>query len=56
MLSGRKEFLSSCIYKIMISAHDIATINKHLKVWVSLIIEINQKNQSIHFPKAMHYI
>ena len=23
---------------------------------VSLVIEINQKNQSTHFPKAMHYV
>lgn len=28
----------------------------NLMVRVSLVIEINQKNQSTHFPKAMHYI
>lgn len=28
----------------------------HIKAEVSLVIEINQKNQSTHFPKAMHYI
>lgn len=27
----------------------------HIKAEVSLVIEINQKNQSTHFPKAMHY-
>lgn len=27
-----------------------------IMIEVSLVIEINQKNQSTHFPKAMHYV
>lgn len=31
------------------------SLTPRIKVEVSLVIEINQKNQSTHFPKAMHY-
>ena len=55
MLSGRKEFLSSCIYKIMISAHMLP--HKQTSQGMGLANYRNQSEKSIHsLPKghALH--
>jgi hypothetical protein len=57
-LSKQRPFRYNKSYRIVFTLMFAVLFDKNnkLKEWVSLVIEINQKNQSTHFPKAMHYI
>jgi hypothetical protein len=57
-LSKQRPFRYNKSYRIVFTLMFAVLFDKNnkLKEWVSLVIEINQKIQTTHFPKAMHYI